>query len=56
MYFFHSSRRMSAAEDEFQGIGGVAFGLLDSVDVAVGRLELSVTEAARYVSDVRTVA
>lgn len=47
---------MLSAEDEFQGIGGVAFGLLDGVDVAVRRFELSVTEAARYVLDVRTVA
>ena len=47
---------MSAAEDEFQGVGGVAFGLLDGVDVAVGRLELSVAEAGGHVLDIRAVA
>lgn len=51
-----SPRFSIAAEDDFEGIRGLAFGLFDGVDVAVRRLELSVTEAARYVLDVRTVA
>lgn len=47
LLFLHSLRRMFSAQDEFQGIGGVAFGLVDSVDVAVGGFELGVSEAAR---------
>lgn len=47
---------MLSAQDEFQGVGGVAFGLVDGVDVAVGGFELGVSEAGGYVLDVRAVA
>ena len=50
------SRRMLSAEYEFKGVGGVAFGLLNGVDVAVRRFELSVAEAGGYVLDIRAVA
>lgn len=47
---------MPAAEDNFQGVGGVAFGLVDGVDVAVGGFELGVPEAGGYVLYIRAVA
>lgn len=43
-------------QEYFKCIGGVAFGLIDGVDVAVRRLELSVTEAGGHVLDIRAVA
>lgn len=46
---------MFAAEDELEGIRGLAFGLFDGVDVAVGGFELGVTEAGGYVLYVRAV-
>jgi hypothetical protein len=47
---------MLSAEDDFQGIRGVAFGLVDGMDVAVGGFELGVTKAGGYILDVRAVA
>ena len=51
-----SPRFSIAAEYQFEGIRGLAFGLVDGVDVAVRGLELSMTEAGGHVLDIRAVA
>lgn len=55
VYDYYSPRLPRPAKYKLQGIGGVAFGLLDGVDVAVRRFELSVTEAGGNVLYVRAV-
>lgn len=45
----------TTSEQLLEGVGGVAFGLLDGVYVAVGGLELGVTKAGGDILDVGAV-